>query len=374
MSESDGGQAGGRSESGGGQAGGRSESDVSELVRSEIDRNLLGGDVRYDRTQVADAVGIDLARAQQLWVAMGFPVNPDENAVMFTDADIEALKLITGLVDAEIIEQSMEVAIARTLGQSMSRLAEWQIGVVNNYVVKQLQERSSSTDADTVRREARDLAAKTVPTIESLQNYAWRRHLAAVAGRALATDSEGESSSVTCVGFADMVGYTSLTRRLGVDELTSLLEEFESVTTNTIARGRGSVIKNVGDEVMFQTSTPADAARIALHLHEAFSDREDVPDLRVGIALGPVLARFGDLYGSVVNIAARLTSVAHPGTVLVDSEMADALADDESFRLKSVRPFRVRGYRRLRPYSLRWQKVHGKGDDGDVISVSEKNS
>ncbi|MGU3436137.1 adenylate/guanylate cyclase domain-containing protein [Actinomycetes bacterium M1A6_2h] len=349
-------------------------SEFGELVRSEIDRNLLGGDVRYDRTQVAEAVGIDPARAQQLWVAMGFPVNPDQNAVMFTDADIEALRSITGLVDAGIIEPSMEVAIARTLGQSMSRLAEWQIGVVNNYVVTQLQQMPSPTDADSVRKDARDLAARTVPTIEALQNYAWRRHLAAVAGRALATDSEGEPSTVRCVGFADMVGYTSLTRRLGVDELTSLLEEFESVTTDTIARGRGSVIKNVGDEVMFQTSTPADAARIALHLHEAFSDREDVPDLRVGIALGPVLARFGDVYGSVVNIAARLTSVAHPGTVLVDSEMADALADDESFRLKSVRPFRVRGYRRLRPYSLRWQKIHGDEDDGDVRSVSEKKS
>ncbi|KQU04429.1 adenylate cyclase [Rhodococcus sp. Leaf7] len=333
--------------------------DVPRTFRqADVEQTLLGEEAKFSRDQVAERAGVDLERAQQLWVAMGFPTDPDPDVVMYTDADVDALKLITTMVDTNVVEKSMEVAVARTLGQSMSRLAEWQVGVVNSYIATRIAdaEAASESDRDAIRAEARVIAAETVPSIEQLQNYVWRRHLAAASGRALAVDASGDTRNVVAVGFADMVGYTSLTRRLDVEALTSLLEEFESVATGIIARGHGSVVKNVGDEVMFQAATAADAARIALHLHEAFDDRDDVPALRVGIAVGPALARFGDLYGSVVNIAARLTSNAHPGTVLVDSETADALAGQDEFYLKSLRPLRVRGFSKLRTYALRWNK------------------
>lgn len=332
--------------------------------QNEVEQTLLGEEPTYTRDQVAELANVDLERAQQLWIAMGFPVSPDPDAVMFTDADIEALRLLTTLVDENVVEKSMEVAVARTLGQSMSRLAEWQVGVVNSYIRSRIA--ADAADPDAIRSESRVTAADTVPTMEKLQNYVWRRHLAAVAGRALSVESSGETDTVLAVGFADMVGYTSLTRRLDVSELTSLLEEFESVATTIIARGHGSVVKNVGDEVMFQTTDPRDAARIALELHDAFADRDDVPALRVGIAVGPVLARFGDLYGSVVNMAARLTSNAHPGTVLVDSETADALSGEDEFYLRSLRPLRVRGFSKLRTYALRRNRDHQREGSRDT--------
>ena len=337
--------------------------------QSDVEQALLGEEPRYTRDQVAERAGVELERAQKLWVAMGFPIESNTDAVMYTDADVDALSLITRMVDTNVVDKSMEVAVARTLGQSMSRLAEWQVGVVNSYIASRIEadEADAEADRDKIRAEARAIAAETVPSIERLQNYVWRRHLAAAAGRALAVDATGGARHTVAVGFADMVGYTSLTRRLDVDELTTLLEEFESVATTIIAGGHGSVVKNVGDEVMFQTVDPVDAARIALRLHEAFADRDDVPALRVGIAVGPVLARFGDLYGSVVNIAARLTSNAHPGTVLVDSETADALSDADEFYLKSLRPLRVRGFSKLRTYALRWNRDHHRegSDDGE---------
>ena len=51
-----------------------------------------------------------------------------------------------------------------------------------------------------------------------------------------------------------------------------------------------------------------------------------LPDVRVGIATGTVLTRMGDVFGSTVNLASRLTALAAPGTVLVDRDTADALA------------------------------------------------
>jgi adenylate cyclase len=69
--------------------------------------------------------------------------------------------------------------------------------------------------------------------------------------------------------------------------------------------------------------------------------------------MGPVLSRFGDVYGSVVNLAARLTALARPGTVLVDKELADALRAADGYQLRPRRPVAVRGYHHLRSWSLR---------------------
>ena len=71
------------------------------------------------------------------------------------------------------------------------------------------------------------------------------------------------------------------------------------------------------------------------------------------MASGRILSRFGDVYGSVVNLAARLTSVARPGTILVDRELASELAEEKAYELRVRRPVTVRGYNRLRPAALR---------------------
>ncbi|OAK53507.1 adenylate/guanylate cyclase domain-containing protein [Rhodococcoides kyotonense] len=329
------------------------DSDISFVVQREIEKTLLGGTPKYTRMDIVEKSGIPLERVVQLWTAMGFPLHTDPEAVVYTDADLDALRLLTGLTEQNVIEPDMEVAIARTLGQAMSRLTEWQVGVVNSHI----HDRSTEgADIDAVRKNAREVAAQTVPTLEALQSYTWRRHLAATAGRSIADPGEETTSRTVAVGFADMVGYTSLTRRIGVDELTELLEEFESIASNIIARGRGSIIKNVGDEVMFSAQTAEDAAHIALDLQDAYEAKEDMPELRVGLAWGPVLARYGDLYGSTVNIAARLTSSAHPGTVLVDTTMAEILQEDAEFYVKSLRSLRVRGFHKLKPHALRRNK------------------
>ena len=74
--------------------------------------------------------------------------------------------------------------------------------------------------------------------------------------------------------------------------------------------------------------------------------------LRIGLAAGPVLVRYGDVYGEVVNIAARLTAHGRPDSVLVDRGVADALAGDPRFALRQLRPVAVRGYRHLHPWVL----------------------
>lgn len=130
-------------------------------------------------------------------------------------------------------------------------------------------------------------------TLQELQAYAWRRHLAAALDRSI---GGGETVREMAVGFADMVGYTRLTRHLIADELSDLLETFETVTTAAIAGNGGRVIENVGDEVMFAAETAMVGARIGLDIQEVAaaqtrrgeSGATTMPELRVGLAYGDV--------------------------------------------------------------------------------------
>jgi adenylate cyclase len=115
----------------------------------------------------------------------------------------------------------------------------------------------------------------------------------------------------------------------------------------------GRVIKMLGDEVLFVTDDVHGAAEVALDTVSAHAADQQLPEVRAGIALGPVLARLGDVFGEPVNLASRLTAEARPGSVLVDRLAAEALAGDASYTLLPLKHRSVRGYRALRPHALR---------------------
>ena len=155
------------------------------------------------------------------------------------------------------------------------------------------------------------------------------------------------------IGFADLSGFTALTRRLSEHDLRALLETFESLATDVVGERGGRIVKTIGDEVLFQVEDPACGVEIALDLIDAVAAAPNLPELRAGLAYGEVVSRLGDVYGSTVNIASRLTSISRPGWVLVDRELHDALAGDERFRFKSRRPESVRGFHHLRQWRIR---------------------
>ena len=236
--------------------------------------------------------------------------------------------------------------MTRAMGQSLARLAEWQVAAL------------------TVRDEGLTEATELVPVMADLITYVWRRHLAATVGRAFATKPDELAAGTVVIGFADLVGYTALTRQVDTQTLTSLVDRFEAMAADTITELGGRVVKTVGDEVMFVVNDSQAAAEIAARLLERGAADDDLPDLRIGMAYGPVVARLGDVYGEPVNLASRLTSVARPGSILVDRELAAALADDDRWQLRRVTPRPVRGYALLAPTRLR--RVN---DDGRSLAT-----
>jgi len=314
-------------------------------ILQRLEQELLGGPRTYTRTEVAERAGVPLARAERLWRSLGFASTADDD-VVFGDRDVEALATIAAIVDKGVVRPESEASVARSLGQVMARLADWQTSLLSDFD-------SLEAVSDDVADATVQVAGDLVPMIESLQSYVWRRHLVAAAARVLPVAADDPASDTMVAGFADIVGFTSLSRSTSEAELADLVERFESVTSGVIAEHGGRVVKTIGDEVLFVVRTPDRAARIALALNRWQSDEDDVPALRIGMAYGRVISWLGDVYGPIVNVASRLTSVARPGTVLVDRDLATALQDDETCSLRRLRRVSVRGYSRLEPWALR---------------------
>ncbi|MCX4096545.1 adenylate/guanylate cyclase domain-containing protein [Nocardia sp. alder85J] len=329
--------------------------ELSKLVQSVVEPALLNGPRRYSRAEVAQRSGVPSEVSRRLWVSLGFAADPDDSAHEYTEADIAAVRNFRSLDTLAAADPRQQQAVVRSLGQSMARLAEWQVDLVVAEITTRLADTLAADPGADREAAAQAATDEVLSRLQALQAYAWRRHLAAALARSIDSDSDHPGGIVRdlAVGFADMVGYTRLTRHLDPEELTELLETFETVGTEAITAHGGWVIKNVGDEVMFAAETAVAGADIALAIQEATRRDGTTPELRVGLAYGDVLQRFGDLYGSTVNIAARLTGVARPGTVLIDDGAAARLAGEQMFALRQLRSVRVRGFSRLRSHVLR---------------------
>jgi len=319
-----------------------------------IEEMLLGGPRRYTRLDVLERTGIDGDEGRLLWRALGF-ATVDDDDVVFTDGDLIALSRVGRLQDDAPMDDETLHAMTRMLGQTFSRLAAWQGQMVLDIFASSPEMLESP---DSVQALVEDL----VDVLGDLQNYVWRRQLAAVLSRyASSATTELGAEQVMAVGFADLAQFTTFTREATEAELRVLLEAFEGICADVIAEHHGRIVKTIGDEILFVADSAADAAGIALDLIDAAEAHPALPPLRIGVAAGPVVARLGDVYGSTVNIASRLTSLCRPGSILVDRVMADTLGDDPRFTLRSRRPESVRGFHHLRLWRLRRGDV-GQGD------------
>jgi adenylate cyclase len=319
--------------------------DAGQAAREALECLLLDGPRRYTRLQIAEMAGMPPERTQRLWRALGFADTADDDPA-FTDADIAALEVLRSLIDSGFVGPDTEASIARAMGQSLSRLADWQTDMLADVLNRAAGE--DATPEQTVGA-AMSAAKALLPQLRKVQDYVWRRHLAANADRLLAATTAPGDRRELAVGFADLVGYTSRSRGMGGRELGRMVEDFESIATEVIARHRGRVVKTVGDGVLFTAGTAVAAVEIGLEM-PAVWDADDRPPLRVGAAYGRVLTRLGDIYSPVVNLASRLTSIARPGTVLVDRELADFLRGDPAYRVRPLRRTSVRGYDHLQPW------------------------
>jgi adenylate cyclase len=335
--------------------------DASDILPAEpgvddIAASLLGKPLDLTRRDVSRGAHVSLTGARKFWQALGFPL-VNTNDALFTQADLHALSIVAGLVRRGELDEATALQLTRAFARTADRLASWQVQLVNEAVeaahVLEEPPPHGPSHLDTARRTARTLVGMA-NELEPLLVYAWRRHLADTVSRLL-TDAEPETAEEGIyrhIGFADLVAFSSFVRKSTERELIVVVQRFEALTADIVTAHGGRIVKTVGDEILFANQNPGPAAATALDLVETISTDQVLPEVRVGVAAGRVLPRLGDVFGTTVNRASRLTGLASQHTVLVDGAMAGALKDISGFSLTPLRPRSLRGVGKVEPYLL----------------------
>ena len=297
---------------------------------------------RYTSHQVADMAGVPVYRARRFWRALGF-ANVADDALEFTDSDVDGLRTLLGMVSDGVYDEEHVLLMARSLGRATARLAESQAELGADALDQ------AGVPLSERPRAWRRRADRVMPDLARLLVYAWRRQLAASAHRLVEQET---SAARLAVGFADLVGFTRLSRQITETELAGLVDRFEGRSADVVTSGGGRIVKTLGDSVLFVSGKAHEAAEIGLRLIETHAKDKGMPQLRVGLAVGPVLGRMGDVFGTPVNLASRLTALAYPDTILAGPEMAEELEGDRAFELRPVSRLSVRGLGELVPFTL----------------------
>lgn len=317
----------------------------------EFERALLGRPASMGRRQVSRGAGVSVRSARKFWHAMGFPI-VQEGDDMFTEADLEALSRVARLVREGEFPEEFALSMTRALARTMDRLAAWQAQLVLEEVARQDHgdDEPSTDEAVGDSEVAAAWLSGLADELEPLLLYVWRRQLTATIQRLLTVEEDAGRMSV--IGFADLVNFTSVVRRLTERDLARLVQRFEDLCTDIVTAHGGRVVKTVGDEVLFQTFEVAPAAAIALDLVEAMTEDDLLPQARIGMARGPVVRRLGDVFGTTVNRASRLTAVAPPGGVFVDDSLTRLLEPLSGFATEPTRRRSLRGVGEVAPSRL----------------------
>lgn len=319
-------------------------------TRDALERAILGEPPVFNAQQVSAETGVTVEEAQRLWRALGFPEHGLETTA-FNHADVEAVTTLLAAVSSGLIDFDMAVNLTRALGQTMARLADWEVGTL----IHRVEELETGDEATGSRMgSAMRVVGEFSTPFEELMIYAWRRHLAAAVARieALGANEEDLHTVQLTVGFADIVSFTALSNEISEDRIGDLVEVFESRCADVVASQRGRVIKSIGDSVLFVNNDPIRAYDTAEGIIQVIGRDSRMPDVRVGLATGSVVMRLGDVFGPPVNLAARLTAVARRNRVIIDETTARRLPEDQ-FETRRLPARPVRGFGDIEPLAVR---------------------
>lgn len=311
-----------------------------------LEDQLLGGSRTLTMREVAARLDVPLDLVRQFWQTSGLP-RADADDRVLTGDDADAIGRVADLARTHGLDPRTAITLTRAVGHTSDRLALWEVEAL-------VEDMASHYDLDDVsaRLLVLDRLAELAPVLEAQLVHSWRRHLAAVAGRFTAEFGGQRAPQVLdrhalplprAVGFADMVSFTRVSAGLDYTELSDFVQRFETAARDVVTACGGRVVKTIGDAVLFVADDAVTGAQVALGLARTIGADGTTPPVRVSMVWGRILSRFGDVFGPTVNLAARLTEVAEPGTVLVDELTAELLAGDDRFLLVRQAPRELQG-------------------------------
>ncbi|NLF03801.1 MAG: adenylate/guanylate cyclase domain-containing protein [Actinomycetales bacterium] len=323
---------------------------------SELDEVLLGGSRVYSERDLAQRSGVPLEHVHDFWRTLGLPV-ADPDARQYTGADVDAVHRLAELTGIDGLDWRTVASLTRATGHSADRLALWHVeALVEDFAARY------ELDDISARLVVLDHLTELAPVLEAQLVHAWRRQLAAVAGRIGAEFAEAHAPDqmdryalplARAVGFADMVSFTRLTASMDYTELAGFVQRFENAARDVVTAEGGRVVKTIGDAVLFVADDARAGARIATGLAAGGALGGSSPvEVRVSVVWGRVLSRFGDVFGPDVNLAARLSAVAEPGSVLTDPDTAELLAVEPDLAVSELAATDLVGFGSVTPFRV----------------------
>lgn len=288
---------------------------------------------------------------------MGFAdVEPGE--VLFTDQDVQALRGAISMIDDRRLSKPTMAELLRAQSYTMDRLVLWQLETF----VAELSRRNQIDDS-AARRLCLEHVEEMVEPLLAQVAYAWKRHLAALVERTEAEVARRGEEEVgrdlfpltRSLGFVDIVSFTKRAQGMGVEDLTSMLNDFESTSRDVVTSRGARVVKTIGDAVMYIADDLPTAADVVTALVEELQAGPDMLLVRASLVHGRVVSRSGDVFGPTVNLASRLVDTAEPGGIRMDEATALALVNSPvgaHYRVRPCHEVVVRGLGQVVPWAL----------------------
>lgn len=151
---------------------------------------------------------------------------------------------------------------------------------------------------------------------------------------------ENKTHRLAAIVFTDIVGYT---RQMESNELRTmqLLQRQREIVFPVVKEYGGEVIKELGDGLLMMFGSAIEAVRFAIEVQQKLKDEELT--IRAGIHIGDVIFGEGDVFGSAVNIAARLQPLAPPNGICVSNSVMIQIRNKEDIRMASLGKKELKG-------------------------------
>jgi adenylate cyclase len=317
----------------------RRSTEAGTIVYLPADRVIVGPE-RYALAELARRSGVQEGFLLAARRAMGLPV-PEPDELAYTQVDVDSAQMITVARDAGISEEDL-LDLLRVLGRGLSQAAESLRAVPLKLVLE-----PGMSESQLAYHYAQ-AAAGLYPLVNPLVANILALHLKHATQSTVVSALERSGGQLpgsrdVTVCFADLVGFTRLGEEVAPDELGRLAVRLEALASD-VAVAPVRLVKTIGDAAMLASPEPAPLLEAALGLIDAAdADDSELPQLRVGAALGQALLRAGDWYGRPVNLASRITAIARPGSLLVDGRLREVVGGRYRWSFAGER--RLRGVR-----------------------------
>jgi adenylate cyclase len=315
----------------------RAAADEDRLVMLPVEQVYAPPGKRYTLDEVAKEADVPRPLLEDHLRALGVRVPaPDERVL--GEQDLELAKLLKSFREAGLPEEGM-LEVTRVIGLAMSQVARAVSQLTADTIL-----REGDTERDVAIRFA-EAARELTPLAHKIFEHAFRLHQLEVLRSEVVGSAEIATGRVAgaqeyTVCFADLVGFTKLGERLDPEEYPAVTERLGELAAE-IAEPPVRLVKLIGDAAMLASRETRPLLEAALAMQDAAAQRDDLPELRAGVARGPAVPRSGDLYGRAVNLASRLTAIARPGSVLCDEATKEYAGD--GFDWSFARSRRIKG-------------------------------